>query len=87
MILIIIFATASIVTYAIADVTSIQSMEDIMNASYITLAWVTSVCACCVSILVLIARVIFGKPVKKADENLVPEATEPIPQETSSGNE
>ena len=70
-ILIIIFTTTSISTYfLIPKPLSIQNIEDIINANYISQAWIASVCACCISILTLIAQIIFAKSEKTYSEDL-----------------
>ena len=62
MILIIIFGVAALVSGLLQpEMYLIENIGDIFSASYITLAWIASVCGCCVSILVLIARIIFGR--------------------------
>ena len=61
-ILIIIFSAISMATYLLTpDTIIIENLNDIFNSNYITRAWIASVIACCISILVLIARIIFSR--------------------------
>lgn len=39
----------------------IQSLHDFANMNYMTIAWIISVMGCCVSVLILIGQLIFGK--------------------------
>lgn len=61
-IMIIVFGVAAIVSGLLRpEVYQIESVGDIFYTDSITLAWIASVCGCCASILVLIARTIFGR--------------------------
>ena len=74
-ILIIVFSVAALVSYILMPETIyIQTLEDIWGISYIGLAWLASICGCCVSILALIARVIFSKTPKQNSNTVLEEA-------------
>ena len=67
-ILIFIFFVLTVVTAIFGGATSqLDTYEDIANLGFLSLAWVLSVFALVISILVLIGRVIFGS--KEIDKN------------------
>lgn len=72
--MIVIFFVLAVVCYLFQDGPAyIETMADFASLSYITIAWIASAFACCVSVLVLIGRLIFEKK-----EIPITSCTEPV---------
>lgn len=70
-ILVIVFLVLAIICYLFQDgPVNIESFEDFSSVSYISIAWIASTLACCISVLTLIGRLIF----EKRDDRIGPEA-------------
>ena len=59
---IIIFFTVAVISYILCPQTPyVEALTDILNLPYISLVFIVTSLACCISILTLIAQLIFGR--------------------------
>ena len=69
-VLIVIFFVLAVITYLFqGETVEIGSFAELSNVGMMSIAWIASALACCISILVLIGRLIFEKKDTQTDDN------------------